>query len=223
MTNKVAQRKSRLKLFFEDGREIDILARSLSRKLLREKKTELPASVLAQISGVPEELWIKTYSDRRNFLNDLLTAPIQYVIKELKDLDRQERNFIDKLTEILRLIYDVNFTYPEVIILFHGIALDESMNKKLKITNTMDELIAVAMELLKKQAYEEKIIEKDSSMEKLLFFLIYQMMQSLQSRLFEYCDDYLEHRDLASFPNEEEMIDTLMAPILENLKGITAV
>lgn len=223
MKNKVAQRKSRLKSFFEDGREIDILVRSLSRKLLQEKKTELPASVLAHISGVPEELWIETYSERRTFLNDLLSVPIQYIIKELKNLDKEERNFIDKLTVVLKLIYEVNFNYPELIILFHGIAMDESLNKKLSITNTMNELIVVAIEILKNQAYEEEIVEKNSAMDNLLFFLIQQMMQSLQSRLFDYCDDYIENRDRAAFPDEEEMVDTLMAPIVEHLAGITAV
>ncbi|MBF9016217.1 MULTISPECIES: hypothetical protein [unclassified Oceanispirochaeta] len=223
MNNKVAQRKSRLKLFFEDGREVDILVRSLARKLVREEKTELPASVLSQISGVSEELWIKTYSERRNFLNDLLTAPIQYAIRELKALEKEERNFIDKLTEVLRLIYTVNYTFPEVIILFHGIALDERLNEKLKVSIVMDQLIVAAIEILKKQAYIEEIIEKKSTMEKLLFFLIQQMMESLQTQLFDYCDDYIENRSMASFPNEKDMVDSLMAPIVEHLEGITAV
>lgn len=223
MTNNVSQRKSRLKTFFTDDREIDTLVRSLARKLLREDKTELPSSILAQISGVPEELWSRTFSKRRSFLNDLLSAPIQKTIKKLKILDGEERNFIDKLGEVLKLIFKINSSYPEVMILFHGIAMNEDLNKELQVSEAMDELIFLAMDILKKQAYEEDIVTKDSAMEKLLFFLIQQMMETFQRRMFDYCEDYIEDRDMAVFPDEDEMITTLMAPIIENLDGITAV
>ncbi|MDC7232261.1 MAG: hypothetical protein PQJ58_03450 [Spirochaetales bacterium] len=223
MSDMISRRKSRIKDFFSDGREVDVLVRSLARKLLREEKTELPPEILARISGVPEEKWIQTFSDRRSFLNDILSVPLQNAVDKLKRLDAEERNFIDKFSETLRLIYAINYNYPEVMLLFHGIAMDKKLDEKVRVNKAMNDLQQMAVNVLKKQAYEEEIVEKDSSMEKLLFFLVMQMLQTLQSRLFENCYEYMENGSFGEFPDEDEIVDSLMAPIQEQLKGITAV
>jgi hypothetical protein len=213
----------RIKEIIGEERDFDVLVRSLARKLLREETAELPSSVLAGICGVSEKEWDRIFSRRRNFLSDILSLPVKESGAELEQLDKEERNFVDKLDQILRIIFWTNTTYPEIAVLFHNLVQDPEMDKKIGIQDAMDSLRNLAFDILKRQAYEEGIVEENSQMEKLLFFLIHQMMIGFHGELFQLCESYVECRNPLVFPEEDEFVDRFLDPVKDQLKGFTAV
>ncbi len=217
------ERSMRMKELIGEERDFDVLIRSLAKKLLKEQTVELPSSVLAGICGVSEAEWNRIFSRRRNYLNDLISLPVREAGEELEQLDGEERNFVDKLEQILRIIYWVNTSYPEVMVLFTNLAHDPEQDEKLGITVAMDSLRTQAFNLLKRQAYEEDFIEADSPMESLLFFLIRQMLVGFQTDLFHLCESYVECRNPSVFPEEDDLVNQYLNPVKEQLKGFTAV
>ena len=218
-----SERSMRIREIIGDERDFDVLARSLARKLIREKKADLPSSVLAGICGVSEKEWDRIFSRRRNFLSDILSLPVKEAGAVLEQLDKEERNFVDKLEHILRIIFWTNITYPEITVLFKDLANNPEIEGKIGIRDAMNSLKFLAFDLLKNQAYEEGIIEKGSQMEKLLFFLIQQMMIGFHEELNVICDTYVESGNPAVFPDEDDFVDRYLDPIKEQLKGFTAV
>jgi len=216
------QRQFRLKTFFDDDREVNVLVRTLARKLLQEKKMELPVSVLAGISGVSEERWNQQYSDSSAFLDDIIMPVLDEAEEELEFLGGEERNFLDKIRHILYIIYKINYTYPEIMILFHRIALDGG-KIKLNTGEFMNGVKEKTFAILLEQSRLEGITEESASMEKLLLFLIEQLLLTAQQQMFEYCEEYIGRRDMSVFPDQDEWVEDLMTPISEQLKGITAV
>jgi hypothetical protein len=209
--------------FFHDDREVDVLVRSLARKLLRENKTDLPPAILANITGVSEDLWVKTYSQRRCFLNDIYTPMVLDAIEELDKLDQEERNFLDKLYHLLLIIYKINFKYPELVILFHSLESSDEKEESIKIKEAMEDLFQKAQWMLLNQAHIEDIVNNNSPMEKVLKFIIHQMLLSCQSQLSDFCDEYVKNGKAAVFPDKNEWVEKLMKPIVEQLEGITAI
>jgi len=220
--NSKSQRQFRLKTFFEDERELNVLVRSLARKLLKEKKTELPVAVLASISGVSEERWVEVYSHSNAFLEDIIVPVLDEADQELELLGDEERNFLDKIRHLLLIIYKINYSYPEIMILFHRLGL-EGKNKQLKTGDYMTELKQRTFKILQDQTVLEGIAERSGTMERLLLFLIEQLLMTAQNQMFDFCEQYVETRDLSVFPDDEEWAEELMAPISEQLNGITAV
>ncbi|MDC7241881.1 MAG: hypothetical protein PQJ50_16120 [Spirochaetales bacterium] len=223
MSADINSQKSRLVSYFGDDRHIDVLFGSLAKKLLKEGRENIPSEVLACISGVPEEDLKRLFSGQHSIINDLMNAPVQAVLEKLRELEISESSFLDKLTGIMRLIYNINRSYPEIMILFQGFAMNRRLDKKYGINKTMEQLVLRSLAILKHQAREEKIAETDSSMEMLLFFLIRQLMETMQNRVFEYCYLYIETGDVSCFPSEEDVVDSLLAPVRDQLAGLTAI
>jgi len=220
--NSKSRRQFRLETFFDDERELNVLIRTLARKLLKEKKTELPVSVLAAISGVSEQRWAEVYSDSYNLIDDIIIPLLEEADHELAVLKKEERNFLDKIRHILMIIYKINSTFPELMILFHRITT-EGDGRKLKIGKYMNDLKNNAYKILLHQIHLEGIAEKDGPMEKLFIFLIEQLLMTAQNQMLEYCEEYYIHRDMSVFPCEEDWVEDLMEPITGQLEGFTAV
>ena len=223
MSSSIPKQKSRLASYFGDERKVDILFSSLAKKLLREGRDHLPPQVFAKISGIPEKEWQQLFSANHSIVNDIMSAPVQATLKRLEKIERSESNFIEKLSGILSLIYSINCTYPEIMILFQGFSLNRKLDSKYSISGTMEKLILQSMLILRNQAREEGIVKPGSSMESLLFFLVRQLLETMQSRVFGYCEEYLETGDHSCFPPEEDVVDSLMAPVKEQLAGLTAI
>jgi len=218
----LSNRQLKLNSLFGNDRDIEVLSRTLARKMLLEENVDLPPAVLAEISGVSEAAWIKTYKDGKSFIFDLINEPVLEALSMLQALEVEERSFMDKLRKILSLIYTINYNYPELMVLFNKLMQEGVHESAGVLLKTAEEMHYSTSELLKKQAYEEGLLEKGSTMESLLFFLIHQILDQFQMKLLSCCEAFVKTKNHTAFPDEEEMISQFMSPICDQLEGIIA-
>jgi len=208
---------------FSEERRLDILSRSLARKMLYEDTVRLPVPVLAGISGVPEDKWKKVYPDNGEFLLDLLAPGFQIISSELKRLKKEERSFLDKFEQILRILYRVERPHPEMVLLFQEIYYEEDRSLADALDKLNEEMKQLLLSVLWEQARLEGIVSPKEEKGGLILFMMTELVAVFQNQMVKYCRNHLESRRDDVFLSEDEMILRYMKPLSDQLKGLMAV
>jgi hypothetical protein len=170
--------------------------------------------------SVPFQLDI---SEKRRIMRYLLDSLINRTFSDLNLLNNDDnRSFMQKYEEILRIYYRNNRFNPELIILYQELVLEDGSQSCAKIQKAVERMKQQTVSLLRDQAYEDGILEKGSCLEQLILFSMEEIIKLYQVELIHCCRELIDSRCEDRFPSEEEMVTRFYKPIAEQLKGLVA-